>query len=55
MHNTLSGMEVGGTGNILKGNTALGNNPDLQDDTGACILNHWRNNNFTTSTPACIH
>jgi parallel beta-helix repeat protein len=48
------GILVTGTGNILSHNTALRNTLDLQDTSGDCAQNTWRQNTFRTSDPACI-
>jgi parallel beta-helix repeat protein len=48
------GIVVTGTGNRLTRNTALLNSLDLQDTSGDCAHNTWRQNTFATSDPACI-
>jgi parallel beta-helix repeat protein len=52
--NESPGIVVTGTGNILNRNTALENTLDLQDTSGDCAHNTWRQNTFQTSDPACI-
>jgi parallel beta-helix repeat protein len=48
------GIVITGTGNRLQGNTALNNSIDLQDTSGDCTQNTWRQNTFRTSDPDCI-
>lgn len=48
------GIVVTGTGNRLTRNTALQNPLDLQDTSGDCAQNTWRQNTFKTSDPDCI-
>jgi parallel beta-helix repeat protein len=50
------GFLVAGTGNTIRGNTALGNSGvDLYDQNGNCDSNTWLNNTFVTRDPICIH
>jgi hypothetical protein len=49
------GIIVTGTGNDLRHNTALANDPvDLTDANGNCVQNTWRSNTFLTRDPECI-
>jgi parallel beta-helix repeat protein len=48
------GIAIHGTGNIVRRNTALANSPDLQDTSGDCAHNTWKENTFRISDPACI-
>jgi hypothetical protein len=46
------------SGNNISGNTSLGNNPDMEDDTGGNCgsTNKWQGNKFRTAVPmSCIH
>ena len=54
-----SGIDVASTGNHIHGNTAMGNGqgpgPDLLDENGNCVSNHWDGNHFHYASPSCIH
>jgi hypothetical protein len=41
-------------GNIIRGNTALGNVTDLEDDNVTCDQNVWRGNKFETDKVAGV-
>jgi parallel beta-helix repeat protein len=49
-------MDAGSTGNIIEGNTALGNQFDLADYNPLPCMNTWMNNTFVTvnGASACI-
>ena len=57
--NSLSGIDIAplSSGNLVDGNTALGNTTDLVDQSGGCTQNMWTNNSFSpnSNSPPCIH
>ncbi len=58
--NGSAGILTWTSGNRFTGNTALYNDTDgqgfanLQDETGDCSTNRWRNNSYTSSNVPCI-